>query len=64
MDRIPYYIRHNENPTITDTDFLYYDNNTDTAQSITYAELKDKLETELVITAAVDYKPHFLFMGA
>ena len=42
----------------------YYDNDTNTAQSITWADFKTQLEDELVITATVDLKPHFLFMGA
>ena len=58
-DKIPYYIRYNETSSISNTDFLYYDNNTDTAQSITYADLLTQLESDL----ATDYKITFLFQG-
>lgn len=61
MDKIPYYIRHTETTSISNTDFLYYDNNTDTAQSITYADLLTQLETD--ITLPTDYKITFLFQG-
>lgn len=61
MDKIPYYIRHTETTSISNTDFLYYDNNTDTAQSITYADLLTQLETD--ITLPTDYKTVFLFQG-
>ena len=42
---------------------MYYDNNTDTAQSITYADLLTQLENDLVVTATTDYKTVFLFQG-
>ena len=61
MDKIPYYIRHTETTSISNTDFLYYDNNTDTAQSITYADLLTQLEKD--ITLPTDYKITFLFQG-
>lgn len=64
MDKIPYYVRYEETSTISNTDWLYYDNDTNTAQSITWADFKTQLEDELVVTATVDLKPHFLFMGA
>lgn len=47
MDKIPYYIRYNETTSISNTDFLYYDNNTDTAQSITYEDLKTQIASEI-----------------
>ena len=62
-DKIPYYIRYNETSSISNRDFLYYDNNTDTAQSITYADLLTQLENDLVVTATTDYKTVFLFQG-
>ena len=49
MDKIPYYVRYEETSTISNTDWLYYDNDTNTAQSITWADFKTQLEDDDII---------------
>jgi hypothetical protein len=63
MSKIPYFIEYIENVSITDTDFFYFDNNTDIAQTISYSDLKTQLESELVVTATADLKPTYMLMG-
>jgi len=55
MSKTPYFIQYNENTTITDSDFFYFDNNTDTAQTISYSDLKTQLEVELTSSVSTDF---------
>lgn len=60
-NKIPYYIRRIEKATVENTDVFILDNNSVTAQSITYEDFLIQLQEQIQLPT--DFKPLFLLQG-